>query len=524
MVATALEILTIAVAAEAIFSTTWPARRPVLVRSLAVAMAFGASLWMIPPRMLAAVQKRDIDPQQRSYRFQLDVPGWDAKFACKVDQGNLIDYTVADATIRTFQPKSPAPGDRAVAECELTAAGQPKFVVLQVFDPFAAGGLGGRMLQRVEVDGEEVYRNDVGQEPWTGWANIPVRYPDKGGLRKVVIEVRALNPEPEANWAWNSRTQFRLARPSSAVHLAMGRPTVQSSDLSYSTAGSEAAVDGNTDGNFFHGSVTATNREPNAWWQVDLGSSRSISSIVIWNRMDCCASRLSDYWVFVSDMPFLVSDTPATLQNRAGTFASHQTTAPNPSTTVATLIHRCPPRALCPDFLVQGRYVRIQLSSPDYLSLAEVQVFGTAGSAQPAKVASQSSTLPGTPPANAAVDGNTDGNFYDGSVTATNLDPNPWWQVDLGVSRSISSIVVYNRTDCCGARLGDYWVFVSDTPFLATDTPATLQNRPGTFASHQTTAPNPSTAITNAVQGRYVRVQLSSANYLSLAEVQVFGQ
>jgi hypothetical protein len=67
-------------------------------------------------------------------------------------------------------------------------------------------------------------------------------------------------------------------------------------------------------------------------------------------------------------------------------------------------------------------------------------------------------------------------------------------------------------------------VFVSDTPFLATDTPATLQNRAGTFASHQTSMPNPSTTIAAVAQGRYVRVQLSSANYLSLAEVQVFGQ
>jgi hypothetical protein len=84
--------------------------------------------------------------------------------------------------------------------------------------------------------------------------------------------------------------------------------------------------------------------------------------------------------------------------------------------------------------------------------------------------------------------------------------------------------VVWNRTDCCGSRLGDYWIFISDTPFLSTDTPATLQNRPGTFASHQTTAPNPSTGIPVGAQGRYVRVQLSFAGYLSLAEVQVFGQ
>ena len=109
-------------------------------------------------------------------------------------------------------------------------------------------------------------------------------------------------------------------------------------------------------------------------------------------------------------------------------------------------------------------------------------------------------------------------------VSTTNPDPNAWWQVDLGRSASISSIVIWNRTDCCGSRLGDYWVFVSDTPFLNTDTPATLQNRPGTFASHQTSAPNPSTTIATTVQGRYVRLQLSGTDYLSLAEVQVFGQ
>src|SRR5207253_2152831 len=34
---------------------------------------------------------------------------------------------------------------------------------------------------------------------------------------------------------------------------------------------------------------------------------------------------------------------------------------------------------------------------------------------------------------------------------------------------------------------------------------------------------NPSTTITLNAQGRYVRVQLSGTNYLSLAEVQVFG-
>lgn len=139
------------------------------------------------------------------------------------------------------------------------------------------------------------------------------------------------------------------------------------------------------------------------------------------------------------------------------------------------------------------------------------------------KQAGQSSTYAGTT-AGAAVDGKVDGNFYHDSVSSTDLDQNAWWQVDLETSKTLRSIVLWNRTDCCTSRLNDYWVFISNTPFLASDTPATLQNRAGTFASHQSTASAPSVTIPLSTQGRYVRVQLTGTNYLSLAEVQVFGQ
>jgi hypothetical protein len=299
-----------------------------------------------------------------------------------------------------------------------------------------------------------------------------------------------------------------------STNLALGKAATQSSTLSgYATAGAAAAVDGLTDGNFFNGSVTHTNLGTNPWWQVDLGASAAINTMTIWNRTDCCDNRLSDYWVFVSNTPFSPSDTPSTLQNRAGTFGSHQTSAPNSSTIVIVG--------------VQGRYVRVQLTGANYLSLAEVQVMGTgapaASNLAQGKSAAQSSTYSGTT-AVAAVDGSTDGNFFNGSVTHTNLEANAWWQVDLGASSAISSIVIWNRTDCCGTRLNDYWIFVSDTPFSPSDTPSTLQNRAGTFASHQTTAPSPSATIPAVTQGRYVRIQLTGANYLSLAEVQVIGQ
>jgi hypothetical protein len=296
-----------------------------------------------------------------------------------------------------------------------------------------------------------------------------------------------------------------------AVNLAQGRTASQSSTLP-GTAGAISAVDGNTDGAFGSGSVTATNLDANAWWQVDLGGSAAINSVTIWNRTDCCSSRLSDYWVFVSDTPFLATDTPATLQGRAATFASHQTGAPTPYTAI-------PVNA-------QGRYVRVQLAATDYLSLAEVQVYGTGPlvtNLAAGKSASQSSTLAGTPPASVAVDGNTDGNFGHGSVTATNLESNAWWQVDLGASASIASVTIWNRTDCCSSRLGSFWVFVSDTPFGPNDKPPTLINRPG-VTGRQIAGSNPAFAIPIGAVGRYVRVQLNGTNYLSLAEVQVFGQ
>ena len=189
---------------------------------------------------------------------------------------------------------------------------------------------------------------------------------------------------------------------------------------------------------------------------------------------------------------------------------------PNPSSTIAV-------------GGAQGRYVRVQLSGTDYLSLAEVQVTGTAAAAgsnlAQGKGASQSSTypLPTAVPAG-AVDGNTDGNWGNGSVTHTNADTNAWWQVDLGTSATVNSIVVWNRTDCCSTRLSDYWVFVSNTPFSPSDTPTTLQSRAGTWSDHQTIMPNPSTTIAaGGAQGRYVRVQLTGTDYLSLAEVQVIG-
>ena len=137
------------------------------------------------------------------------------------------------------------------------------------------------------------------------------------------------------------------------------------------------------------------------------------------------------------------------------------------------------------------------------------------------KTSSQSSTypIPNTQAANGN-DGNTDGNYYAGSITHTLNDLNAWWQVDLGSSYTISSINLYNRTDSASSRLTNYHLFVSDNPFSSTNLGTTLAQAGVSDYPNSGTAGSPSTSTVNRT-GRYVRVQLNGTDYLHLAELQV---
>lgn len=137
------------------------------------------------------------------------------------------------------------------------------------------------------------------------------------------------------------------------------------------------------------------------------------------------------------------------------------------------------------------------------------------------KPATQSTTDWGAP-ATRGVDGNTDGNFANNSVTHTATQSQPWWQVDLQSVSSIQNINVWNRTDCCGEALTNFYVFVSDNPFTANDV-ASTQSQAGVSTYFVTGLGGvPSTIAVNRT-GRYVRVQLGGTERLSVAEVQVFG-
>ncbi len=122
------------------------------------------------------------------------------------------------------------------------------------------------------------------------------------------------------------------------------------------------------------------------------------------------------------------------------------------------------------------------------------------------------------------MDGNTDGDYNNNSVTHTAVDAKEaWWQVDLGASAAIGDIEVYNRTGGFGDRLTNYWVIVSENPITAQDL-ATARTGPGVTAKRQPDeAGTPTTVNFAGAPGRYVRIQLENqSGPLSLAEVCVY--
>ena len=96
----------------------------------------------------------------------------------------------------------------------------------------------------------------------------------------------------------------------------------------------------------------------------------------------------------------------------------------------------------------QARFVRVELpGAKKMLQLAEVQVFSGAENLAPKGVASHSSQYQDAA-AKRANDGNTSGEYKNGSVSHTSGNDNdPWWEVDLKAAKPVDRVVVWNRTD-----------------------------------------------------------------------------
>ena len=267
-------------------------------------------------------------------------------------------------------------------------------------------------------------------------------------------------------------------------NVALGKRVTQSSTAFGGDA--SRAVDGKTDGDFGHQSVTHTNFQSKSWWQVDLDKEETIRQINIFNRTDTAQERLSNFHVILLDSfgNEIERKRISALTNTAAQLAIDYKKA---------------------------RFVRIELEGHNALSLAEVQVLRAENIAWK-KQASQSSTAYGGD-ANRALDGNTNNTYSQNSITHTNFEKQAWWQVDLGRSEQVGFVRLFNRGDGeVAKRLSNFDVI--------------LYNDKGKEVSKQYIKQLTSNQLDvqfNGQLGRYIRIQLRHEHQaLSLAEVEVF--
>lgn len=100
----------------------------------------------------------------------------------------------------------------------------------------------------------------------------------------------------------------------------------------------------------------------------------------------------------------------------------------------------------------------------------------------------------------------------------TALEPNPWWQVDLGERHAIESAVVYNRLDQ-KLRCVDFDILVSDD---AENWRVAFAKRDGVPFGGADGEPFRHEFVPPA-SGRFLRVQLAGTHFLHLDQVEVFG-
>ena len=267
-------------------------------------------------------------------------------------------------------------------------------------------------------------------------------------------------------------------------NVALGKRVTQSSTAFGGDA--SRAVDGKTDGDFGHQSVTHTNFQSKPWWQVDLDKEETIRQINIFNRTDTAQERLSNFHVILLDSfgNEIERKRISALTNTAAQLAIDYKKA---------------------------RFVRIELEGHNALSLAEVQVLRAENIAWK-KQASQSSTAYGGD-ANRALDGNTNSTYSQNSITHTNFEKQAWWQVDLGRSEQVGFVRLFNRGD------GEVAKLLSNFDVI-------LYNDKGEEVSKQYIKQLTSNQLDvqfNGQLGRYIRIQLRHEHQaLSLAEVEVF--
>lgn len=108
-------------------------------------------------------------------------------------------------------------------------------------------------------------------------------------LRLTNLSGAASNPQVAEIQAWI---------PGSGTNIARGRPVI-ASGATYSGYPATNIVDGGYVGSTTMSHPSTSASSPGFYYQVDLGAVYALNRIVLWNRSDCCNTRLTNYRVIL---------------------------------------------------------------------------------------------------------------------------------------------------------------------------------------------------------------------------------
>ncbi len=245
------------------------------------------------------------------------------------------------------------------------------------------------------------------------------------------------------------------------------------------------------------------------WLEVDLGDSYDLDKIELLNRGNCCWNRLNGVVLKVLD---------------AGRSEIYVGTA------ISGISNSGPAQLIVDDNSGAGftgvRYIRLEQSTNEYLSVAEVRAIATVQldvippnsnlmKIVDGMVTVQSPTSPWGEPED-AIDGNIN------TMSHTGDGPDSFWMVDLTDRFNISSIEIDNRLTEPSTRMTNLTIRVLD------------ENMNSVYSSVVTETVALGETITRVlptgIQGQYIRVGLEDGavnaqgnSYINLPEVRAFG-
>lgn len=322
------------------------------------------------------------------------------------------------------------------------------------------------------------------------------------------------------------------------TNLALKKPVTSSSQW-----GRKGGPGGLTDGEipktgkWDYLTCLCTRKDNGPWVQVDLGASTSIDSVEVFNSL---------YWSWWKrTFPFEVRVGDSTDVHQNAKCGQTQTQA----TKTAVLSVSCGG--------LRGRYVGVLKTNRNYLNICEIKVFGAStpsgaptgngipGHAPTTPVASYQGNDGATTNMNVNLalhatvtsssqwgrtggpEGLTDGNTppvgkwdYHTCLMTRNDNNGPWVRVDLGSTKSIDRVDVYN------SLWGSHWLRTYPFEVRIGDSTDVEQNP---MCGHRMEKPDrkPSTDLMTVTcpgaRGRYIGVKKTNRNYLNICEVKAFG-